>query len=118
MNFRGTDFLEVPKFVDTVEYWIDAKKRIDKSKFLVITDDIDNAKLKIVADEYINPNYKVALKLLTESESLIIPGWTTFAWWGAWLSNANIIIAPDVDDICYIKNDVFTYVEDRGKKII
>ena len=119
INFRGSDFLTNPTWNTNPEFYKEAQKFIPNKKFLVITDDIYNAKLHINADKYICPNYKIALKLLTKANNLIIPGWTTFAWWGAYLSNAEKIIQPDVfgkyinpgsNHKCYIKNDKFIYL--------
>jgi hypothetical protein len=32
--------------------------------------------------------------LLKSSKKIIIPTFSTFGWWGAWLSDAEIIITP------------------------
>ena len=108
--YRGTDFIKIKHYETKPQFFIDAKEKCSKKKYLVITDDIENAKKNIDADDYISINYKVSLKLLTKSQELIICGWSSFGWWGAWLSESNIIIAPDVNDICYIKNDRFIYI--------
>lgn len=114
IHFRGTDFLKVPLYITKIDFWKNAQNKIidnyGKKKFLVITDDIENAKLNINAENYIAPNFKIGLKMMTKSNQLIIPSWTTFVWWGGWLSDASIIIAPDINNICYAKNDVFTYI--------
>lgn len=111
INFRGKDFIDVPVWREIPEYFINAQKIVKDKKFLVITDDITNAKLNIKADGYIDPNYKIALKLMIQSKQIIIPRWTTFAWWGAYLSYATNIIAPDIENISYIKNDRFNYIK-------
>jgi hypothetical protein len=108
--YRGNDFIKIKHYETKPQFYIDAKGQTNIKKYLVITDDIENAKRNIDADDYINVNYKVSLKLLTKSYDLIICGWSSFGWWGAWLSDANKIIAPNVNDVCYIKNDRFIYI--------
>jgi hypothetical protein len=110
INFRGTDFMDVISWQTNKDFFERAKNQTKRKKYLVITDDIENAKINIEADIYINPNFKIALKLMTLSKELIIPAWTSFGWWGAWLSESEKIWAPDITDICYNKNDVFTYI--------
>jgi hypothetical protein len=110
INFRGTDFLEVDAWITDKYFFKNAQTMTKRKKYLVITDDIENAKNTIKADSYIAPNYKIALKLMTLSKELIIPAWTSFGWWGAWLSNSDLIIAPDIDNISYNKNEVFKYI--------
>ena len=91
--------------VSNKDFFERAKNQTKRKKYLVITDDIENAKININADAYFNPNFKIALKLMTLSKELIIPAWTSFGWWGAWLSESEKIWAPDITDICYNKND-------------
>jgi len=116
INYRGTDFA-TPNHphVTYPEFYMDAKTKVKSKKFLIITDDIENAKKNVEADSYIAPIGKIGMKLLTKSKELIIPAWSTFGWWGAWLSDSNLIIAPDIEHICYIKNDKFDYIIDRGR---
>lgn len=110
INFRGTDFLNVDSWITDKNFFSNAQNLTKRKKYLVITDDIKNAKININAHNYIAPNYKIALKLMTLSKELIIPAWTSFGWWGAWLSNADLIIAPNIDHICYNKNEIFKYI--------
>ena len=110
LNFRGTDFMQAPSWQTEKNFFIRSQKESNSTKFLVITDDVENAKNNIDADVYLAPDYKIALKMMSMSKKLIIPAWTTFAWWGGWLSDADLVFAPNIDDICYNKNNFFTYI--------
>ena len=109
--FRGTDFNDIKNnsYHVTPEWYKNAKITVNCEKFIVITDDIETAKKNIVAEDYISTNYKTDLKLLISSKKLIIPVMSSFGWWGAWLSDAKIIIAPINDEKCWVVNDRFIY---------
>ena len=111
IHFRGTDFMDIELYKTNKDFFNISQKLVNKTKFVVITDDIENAKKYINADDYITNNYKIDLKLLTSSKNLIIPSYTTFSWWGAWLSSADMILTPDINDFNYIKNDRFIYLK-------
>ncbi len=116
INYRGKDFASPNHpHVTYPDFYLDAKSEVSSKKFLVITDDVEEAQKKVESDNYIAPIGKVGMKLLTKSKELIIPAWSTFGWWGAWLSESNLIIAPDIEHISYIKNDRFKYIIDRGR---
>lgn len=121
IHFRGTDFQLIEEYYTSPEWFEEAKKLSGSDKFLVITDDIERAKNFINADDFISSNYKIDLKLLTSSKKIIIPTFSTFGWWGAWLSDAEIIITPKnmttlsnnpafKEDELFHVNDRFTYL--------
>lgn len=106
--FRGTDFNNIKQYHISPD-WYKKAQEIGK-KYIVITDDIETSKKFIIADDYISTNYKTDFKLLTSSNKLIIPVMSSFGWWGAWLSCAEIIIAPISDDECWHTNNKFVYI--------
>ena len=106
--FRGTDFNTIKQYYVSPEWYKKAQEISEKS--IVITDDIETAKKFITAEEYISTNYKTDLKLITSANKLIIPVMSSFGWWGAWLSDAETIVAPINNDECWIVNDRFIYL--------
>ena len=109
INFRGTDYMSVKE--DNERTFFDRSQYISqKSKFIVLTDDVENARKYIKAEEYFAPNHKITLKLISSAKTLIIPALTTFAWWGAWLGDTELVLSPDIQNLNYIRNDIFRYV--------
>jgi hypothetical protein len=82
INFRGKEFLKISKYITPPDFFEKAKKESGCTKFVVITDDVENAKKYIKAEDYLHTGIKTDLKLLTLAKNLIIPKWSTFSWWG------------------------------------
>ncbi len=60
---------------------------------MVITDDIDDAKVFFKDTDIISNDIMVDFSLLYSSKYCIIPN-SSFSWWAAWLSDEKITIAP------------------------
>jgi hypothetical protein len=76
-------------------YYTEALKLLPEKRIVVVTDNIEAARNAIGIDcEYISNSPIEDLYLLTQADYLILSN-STFSWWGAWLSNAQIIIAPN-----------------------
>jgi hypothetical protein len=111
VHFRGNDFLNAMHITTPPEFYKKAKLMTNNKKYVCITDDIDNAKLYTGIDECYQYNIKTDLYLLTKSKNLIIPMWSSYSFWGGWLSDAECIIAPYNSDKNYIMNNRFTYIK-------
>jgi hypothetical protein len=100
IHFRGTDYKQFDsgsRFLPK-KYFEDAKNLVKKKKsdikFIVITDDIEEAKNYFPEDKSISNEMMVDFKLLYYSKYCIIPN-STFSWWAAWLSDKIITVAPN-----------------------
>jgi Glycosyl transferase family 11 len=98
INYRGGDYKDIPDVYLSPDYWSSSveqmKKLHDNLKFIVITDDIDEAE-KLFPDFPVH-HFSVAEDFLVISHAkyLIIAN-STFSWWGAWLNKAcKTVIAP------------------------
>jgi hypothetical protein len=92
IQFRGTDFLNTSNPM-TKQYFVDAQRTMlsinPNLKFMVVTDDLDNAKRYIDADSYMSNSKEVDFVIMLKSKYLIIPN-STFGWWASYL-NVNLI---------------------------
>lgn len=97
IHFRGTDYVVQDNWFLPISYYKEAMKIIEreynKKKFVVITDDIENAK-KYFDCDIISNNMMIDFKLLYYSKYSIITN-STFSWWTTWLSDKVITIGPD-----------------------
>lgn len=97
IHIRGTDYKNHSHWMLPDRYYIDAINLIKskyKLKFIIVTDDVEMSK-KILPDiECISNDMMVDFKLIYFSKYVIISN-STFAWWGAWLKNKEIVIAPN-----------------------
>lgn len=100
IHFRGGDYKDISSFYLPKTYYDNAKKYVlnnyDKSlKFLVITDDILEARKFFPDDEIMNNSMEIDFKLLNYSRYSIISN-STFSWWTRYLNNNinSITIAP------------------------
>ena len=77
-------------------YYDYAKSKMPKNiKYLIVTDDIVEAKKFFPNDKIISNTMEIDFCLLTLYKYIIIPN-STFSWWGSWLNNNNpIVIAPN-----------------------
>lgn len=95
IHFRGGDYTgnKCHNVLDK-DYWDKAISLLPNDPIMVFTDDIDAAR------EMFNNKYPVAsnrdmydMYVITRAKSIIMSN-STFSWWGAWLSNAETVIAP------------------------
>lgn len=117
VHFRGGDFYHTNSDNDCVrteiEFYDRAKNYVDIKKFVCITDDPERAKIHTGINECICNTPRIDLFLLEQSKNLIIPYYTTFSWWGAYLSNAEKIITPinrGKRGCSAIETEGFTYI--------
>lgn len=104
-SIRRGDFLNNPLHnVCSKEYFYRAldliKERVDEPELLIFSDDADwvmtnmefDVPHRLVSemDDYMNH-----MRLMSMCQNHIIPN-STFSWWGAWLSNPKIVLAPDL----------------------
>jgi len=109
VHFRRGDFVNHPTLdIVTLDFYYDAlrllSERIDSAKLFVFSDDISWCREKFKPKEYdcefvdqllAGPNGEYHLHMITACNHYIIPN-STFAWWGAWLSESpgKVVIAP------------------------
>ncbi len=109
VNVRRTDFINNPEHnVVDIEYYKEAINKFKKLKgdnleLFIFSDDLDWCKenfsffkkTNYVEHDYAGKKFYNYLYLMTNFKNFIIPN-SSFAWWGAWLSQKNnkIIIAP------------------------
>jgi len=107
--FRRGDFVNHPVLdVVKLDFYYDALKviseRMDSARLFVFSDDIswcrENFKpqehdCEFVDQSLTGPNAEYYLHMITACNHYIIPN-STFAWWGAWLSESpgKVVIAP------------------------
>jgi hypothetical protein len=99
IHFRGGDYKNIPQYFLPIDYYNDSIKKIKSIntnvKFLVITDDISEAKKYFPDFDVISNTMEIDFYLLTQSKYSIIPN-SSFSWWASWLNkNSSIIIAPN-----------------------
>jgi hypothetical protein len=127
INFRGGDYKNISDVYLQAQYWNDSInhiKQINSSvKFIVITDDVEEAKI-------VFPNYEIYhfdisndFYIVSKAKYLIIAN-STFSWWAAWLNdNSKFTIAPKFWLRPYTKDwspidsvtSRFHYVDTNGK---
>jgi hypothetical protein len=107
--FRRGDFVNHP-YLDIVglDYYKKGIKLLSDQlispTFFIFSDDInwvkanfrqDNVKFNFVSQDLTGPLAEYYLRLIVSCDHFIIPN-STFAWWGAWLSNSKkkIVVAP------------------------
>jgi hypothetical protein len=112
VNVRRTDFITNPEAAKyhgscSLDFYQEAAKiitkQVDKPHFIVTSDDIDwcrdNLKFDLpttyIGHEYSGYKFANYLWLITQCKHFIIPN-SSFAWWGAWLSEnrEKIVIVP------------------------
>jgi Glycosyl transferase family 11 len=98
INFRGGDYKFSPQMYLHKKYWNDSInhiKQINSSvKFIVITDDVAEAKVFFPDYEVYHYNIADDFYVVSKAKYLIIAN-STFSWWAAWLNdNSKFIIAP------------------------
>ena len=102
IHIRRTDYVNNPNHnVQSMEYYSNALEQIqDECEVLIFSDDPEWCKKQEIftSDRFlvseINNPY-VDMCLMTMCDYIIIAS-STFSWWGAYLSNAEKIIAPSV----------------------
>ena len=96
IHFRGGDYKSIDRFFLPPSYFNLAKSEFLELglKFLIITDDKEEALKFFPDDEIISNSMEIDFCLLTKFKYMIIPN-STFSWWGAWLNrNCPVVIAP------------------------
>ena len=96
IHVRGGDYIgNQCHDVLTSKYWEHAISLLTRDSIIVVTDDVDYAS-KIFGNRYpITSNSVIQdLYTITQAESIAMSN-STFSWWGAWLSDAKRIIAPE-----------------------
>ncbi len=105
------------------EYYLKAMDEVRKVKsdinFLIITDDLDLSKIYFPEIDCLSNDVMTDFKCLYFSKYIIIPA-STFSWWPAWLTEKNIVVAPnywlnynkDINEWypIDIKTEKFTYI--------
>ena len=90
--------MDITEWLLPVEYYREAMEKIREEKkdikFLIITDSVNDAKPYFDECEVISNDMMTDFSLLYHSKYCIITN-STFAWWGTWLSDKTITIAPD-----------------------
>lgn len=98
INFRGGDYKNLDHVFLNKKYWLDSinvMRKINwRMKFVVITDDVQEARKFFPNFPIFHLNVKDDFFVVKEAKYLIIAN-STFSWWGAWLNrNAKFIMAP------------------------
>jgi hypothetical protein len=98
INFRGGEYVNVPRLFLPQQYWDDAIKQMKKInprfKFVVITDDVKTAKKFFPQLDVFHFNIAKDYIVIKNAHYLIISN-SSFAWFPAWLStNLKFCIAP------------------------
>jgi len=99
IHFRGTDYKEIPQFYLPMSYYFNGIEKIksinNNLKFLIITDDVGEARNMFNDFEIISNTKEIDFYLLSQSKYSIIPN-STFSWWARWLSKNNeMTVAPN-----------------------
>lgn len=98
IHFRGTDYKNIHQWFLPISYYQKAmeivKEKTNISNFLIITDDPQHAKTIFPDCDIISNDTMVDFSLLYHSKCCIIPN-SSFSWWAAWLSDKDLIIAPN-----------------------
>lgn len=95
IHFRGGDYIgNECHDVLNKRYWDLATSMLLDKSIEVRTDDADAA-YKVFGDKYriISGDYMDDLYAITQARSIVMSN-STFSWWGAWLSDAERVIAP------------------------
>jgi hypothetical protein len=107
LNVRRTDFIDSKFGIPQIEYYKSAVKTIlcktNDASFFIFSDDVDWCRSNfnwcpdacIVGHEYAGPKFRDYFDLMVSCKHFIIPN-STFAWWAAYLAEAeaSIKIAP------------------------
>jgi hypothetical protein len=96
IHFRGGDYKSIDRFYLPQTYYDQAKLKLPTGlKYLIITDDIEEASKFFPNDEIISNSVEIDFCLISMFKYIIIPN-SSFSWWSAWLSKNNpLVIAPD-----------------------
>jgi hypothetical protein len=92
IHFRGTDYLS-SHYMAHKDYYTQAKKKMSEMypqlKFMVITDDIENAKKYVEAENYVSFSKETDFKMFSVCKYLIVSN-STFSWWASYLNSKKI----------------------------
>jgi hypothetical protein len=94
IHFRGSDFLNINGYNLPQEYYNQAKLFFTGLKFVIVTDDLVNARRFFSEDDIISNDYMTDFTILMNSK-FIIRNFSTFSWWVSYLGNeSKKIVAP------------------------
>lgn len=98
IHYRGGDYKDCKDWFLPIKYYNDAieyvKSNIKDINFLIITDDIVMARNYFNQYEIISNDMLTDYKLLYHSKYNIVSN-SSFSWWPSWLSNKELIVAPN-----------------------
>lgn len=110
IHFRGTDFNNIFYCVKS-DYYYEAMNKIksiyNNIKFVVITDDLNEAYRIFKNVDVLNNDISIDFNLLYNSKFCIIPN-STFSWWSSWLSNKELVVAPKYWDLRSQNNGIWS----------
>lgn len=105
LSIRRGDFLKYPLHnICSIQYYQRSveqiKKTVSEPHLYIFSDEIDWVKQNMqfdVAHTFIEniEDYMEHIRLMGRCKYHIIPN-STFSWWGAWLSDPKVVIAPDL----------------------
>ena len=97
IHFRGGDYKSIQKWYLPRQYYHDAmglvRSKMPGIRFLVVTDDKEEAASVLPGFEMISNDSHVDFSLLNQARWCIIPN-STFSWWACWLNDENFVVAP------------------------
>jgi hypothetical protein len=98
INFRGGEYMSVRNLIPSFNYWkncINYMTKINpKMKFVIITDDVYNAKIFIGDYPCFHFDVGTDFFIVNQSKYSILSA-SSFSWWASWLNqSAKLIIGP------------------------
>lgn len=98
------DYFKLYGCVCSLDYYRNAiaivRERVDNPRFFIFSNDIEwvRAHLEIPEAKFVDGNKRadswMDMYLISQCQNIVIAN-STFSWWGAYLSNASLIICPD-----------------------
>jgi hypothetical protein len=96
VHFRGGDYGGSYHPHCTPEYYREALSHVGDKRILIFSDSPDMALQIIGKGEAVRGNHSmVDMELMSRCDHHIIAN-STFSWWGAWLAQSKLVIAPKI----------------------